>query len=526
MPKKKKSKDQQQEPRKSRRLSSEPPSRPEESSPSVFLFRCTLAAFLIHAATSIDKASYVTLRGRHEWSLSLQLLMSCKEFSALLLGCDFVGVRITEEGRKEVYIKRENLNHFMKWYINKGSDKQREGPVEITHQNKIYKDVLRDGKKSIDRNADDSLRMTLVRIGVYDLEGERVNPTLQINNANELPSFDHRLRTGHRRLAIELEPLLKDLYWGDNIEAVMEWVEMKDVLWDNKNNNNDNNNNNNGGKKMAPTKLTPPPPPSVPSDDPSPTKPSPPTKTDTPPSVDQTPTNPLPPTKTDTTKITPPTAANLKSHSPIPSGGGGNNVYKSVSSFVNGGIISDGSQLVVPDEAKLHFNKFLSVMRQANRTDTTDTTTKTAAPSAAATPNVNMSSPPSISTTVMPTPTPAPEVAVAAANPAFTTTTSAANPVSTTTTHTNNTSMSEEDQRRFNLLATIAIPALMEVAPADATFDMGEMQRGNLLRELIEYMGKVGQPIKYDTTNSKFEKHLLVVTTPKNDPSSPKLKKG
>ena len=172
---KKKSKDHQQEPRKSRRLSSEPPSRPEESSPSVFLFRCTLAAFLIHAATSIDKASYVTLRGRHEWSLSLQLLMSCKEFSALLLGCDFVGVRITEEGRKEVYIKRENLNHFMKWYINKGSDKQREGPVEITHQNKIYKDVLRDGIKSIDRNADDSLRMTLVRIGVYDLEGERVN---------------------------------------------------------------------------------------------------------------------------------------------------------------------------------------------------------------------------------------------------------------------------------------------------------------------------------------------------------------
>ena len=155
--------------RSSRRLKNEPPKRPEEALHTTWLFRCALAAFLIHAATSVDKASYFTLRGRHQWSLSLHLLMSCKEYSALLLGCEFVIVKWnTEEARKEVKVNWDNLDHFMKWYINKGSDLQRQGPVEVSHDNTIYKDVMRYGERLDDRTNVDSMRMTLVRIGAYD----------------------------------------------------------------------------------------------------------------------------------------------------------------------------------------------------------------------------------------------------------------------------------------------------------------------------------------------------------------------
>ena len=116
--------------------------------------------------------------------------MTCREFSSLLLGCDFVEVRRSTGGEVlDVRIK-DSFQQFIDNYINKDASSTREGLYELSPRNKIYVDALKDGAKSIDKKRSAVLRMHLLRIGAYTEDGESVNPTLQINDCVEPPSFN------------------------------------------------------------------------------------------------------------------------------------------------------------------------------------------------------------------------------------------------------------------------------------------------------------------------------------------------
>lgn len=189
------------------------------------------------------------IRGRHKWSLSLHLCMSSREYSTLLLGCDFVEVR-----RDGVRLKDE-FQQFVKRYINDDAPSTRESKCEFSPSNGIYIDALRDGAKSIDRKKSAILDMAMLRVGSYGNEGETVNPTLQINDCTDPPEFDPRLRSGHRRLTNAIRPSLRELYLRDKVDAVMKWVEMRDIFGDEDDTDEDDTDDE---EKKMPVKPSPP----------------------------------------------------------------------------------------------------------------------------------------------------------------------------------------------------------------------------------------------------------------------------
>jgi len=188
--------------------------------------------------------------------------MQPREFSTLLLGCDLVDVR--ESG---VRLKIGEWEKFVDNYISRG-EVQSKALCEFTHTNKIYIDALRAGAKDIKKDENAAfLRMSLLRIGAYKGEATSIISTKQINGCTEPPPFQHSIRTAQRALTNSIRglPNSRDIYWGDDIDHVVEWLEMSDVL---------------EGKDNKNKKMAPPPPPSKPNNstannnnDPTPIKP-------------------------------------------------------------------------------------------------------------------------------------------------------------------------------------------------------------------------------------------------------------
>lgn len=175
-----------------------------------------------------------------------------REYCALLIAGDFVELQKQNSGIVEVKLKNDQWKEFVKRYIQK-DNKIGQSLCEFTDTNTIYIDALKDGAKKVKRKKNDpNRRMALLRVGAYAVAGERVKPTLQINDCDEPPQFDHRTRTAHRLLTNSIRSVIDDIYLGDDIEHVMEWLEMKDVMEGTKDNN----------KKTAPP-LPPPPPPQL-----------------------------------------------------------------------------------------------------------------------------------------------------------------------------------------------------------------------------------------------------------------------
>lgn len=240
------------------------PEVPHESCPITSMFRLAFAAFLINTATATQEPSFLSIRGTHKWSLSLHLCMKAREFSALLIGCNFVDV-IRTNSTVKVKLNTDNLDDFVDRYIQRGSLPSK-SVCEVARRNKIYINALKDGAKGKVRDGPYS-QMVLLRIGGYDESVTSVRPTLQINDCTEPPPFHTSIRTAQRKLTNAIRgDHCRDIYMGDDIDYVVEWLEMVDVLEgiDNKN------------KKMAP-----PPPPSKPNNstannnnDPTPIKPS------------------------------------------------------------------------------------------------------------------------------------------------------------------------------------------------------------------------------------------------------------
>ena len=390
--------------------------------------------------------------------------MSCREFSALLVGCDFVIVRRSTGGEVSDVRIKSSFQQFITDYINKDASSTREGLCELSPSNRIYIDALRDGTKSIDKKSStESLRMHLLRIGAYTEDGESVNPTLQINDCNEPPSFNHRLRHGHRRLFNAIRPALREVYLGDDVEHVMKWVEMKDVL---------------GGEEVKEDdddekKMPPRPPPPTPNNN-ADAK-----------AVDPTPLKP-PPQLNTTANITPSTAK--KSAIPPMNFGAGNEeeAYKKLTTVGGDVNLSDGKSIVITARAQQLMKDLMEELQRSN---------------------------PTMETAEMP-PIPPPAAAAAAAAS-----------VSPTNNNINNNNITSEMRERFNLLATLALPVLSEPTPNEK-IDMGSTVRSNLLRQLTEYMNSIEQPIQCESMNSKYNYDYIKVTTKKSDPSCPDIREG
>ncbi len=74
--------------RKSRRMSSDGLKAVESDvTPELFLLRKAFAGYVLHAAEAIDEPNFLAIQGRHKCTLSLELQLSTRQFSAILIGC-------------------------------------------------------------------------------------------------------------------------------------------------------------------------------------------------------------------------------------------------------------------------------------------------------------------------------------------------------------------------------------------------------------------------------------------------------
>lgn len=310
---------------------------PTENNDALLKVRLAFANFLISAALvrSDTTPSFYTIRGVHKWSLSLHLCMLPREYCALLIACDLVEVRKTALGGANVRLKMDKWKEdFIQRYIQK--DKLiGDSLCEFTTNNAIDIKALQDGSNSINRDGNPTYeRMALLRVGAYAVAGERVKSTLQINDRRtEPPRFDHRTRTAQRKLTNSIRRYISDIYTGDDIDYVMEWLEMVDVLEDTDN------------KKMAP-----PPPPSKPNNstannnnDPTPIKPS----SSTPPINN---------------KITPGTNTKMKSLAPTNNIGGD----KESNPVATQLCMSDNNKLHISNKSQQLMQQLLTQLKEDN----------------------------------------------------------------------------------------------------------------------------------------------------------------
>jgi len=91
--------------------------------------------------------------------------------------------------------------------------------------------------------------------------------------------------------------------------------------------------------------------------------------------------------------------------------------------------------------------------------------------------------------------------------------------------HPNNHTLNEENQKKFNLLATLAYDVMSAPTP-NVTIDAPAYNRETLLRQLTSCMYGHDEPISYETTNSKYRHTFCKVTTKTFDESYLNLKEG
>ena len=51
--------------------------------PELFLLRKAFAGYVLHAAEAIDEPNFLSIQGRHKWTLSLELQLSTRQFLVL-----------------------------------------------------------------------------------------------------------------------------------------------------------------------------------------------------------------------------------------------------------------------------------------------------------------------------------------------------------------------------------------------------------------------------------------------------------
>jgi len=409
-----------------------------------------------------------------------------REFCALLIAGDFVELHKQNSGIVEVKLKNDQWKEFVKRYIQK-DNKIGESLCEFTDTNTIYIDALKDGAKKVKRKKNAPYRqMALLRVGAYAVAGERVKPTLQINDCDEPPRFDHRTRTAHRLLTNSIRSVIDDIYLGDDIEHVMEWLEMKDVMEGTKDDNN---------KKTAPPPPPPPPQPKPTSTtskaDPTPTKPT----------ASTTIGNEItPPATTIKTKALPPPPTNLKD---------GSDQCNKLSQQLGGTYeLPDGKQVVISERTKNLFDQYIQLQQQLDQLgNELEAQIQQDNPT-------TLSAPPALKSTNT--------AATSTAN--FTPSHQLPNITHTLTGHPDNY-IDEVRRKRFRLLAPIGVAILTEPTP-DEKDDIGKVNRERLLREITDLMRLNNEPIAYTTSNYRYRHSYIKVTTRAKDPEYLNLQDG
>ena len=167
-------------PRKSSRLSGNAPKMimvDDDVTRQLFICRSAFARYLQRAADAVDnleEPTYVTIRGIHQWSLSMELQLSTRQYSAILIGCGLV-----EEYGDTVRMNKDGWNFFLENYALR-CPVTKEGVCETT-RGKIKYNALQLGMIA---NDDDMRPMELLRIG-RNKEGETIVPTQQMNGLDK-----------------------------------------------------------------------------------------------------------------------------------------------------------------------------------------------------------------------------------------------------------------------------------------------------------------------------------------------------
>lgn len=468
----------------SRRSANRSPSPIEEVhlASETITFRSAFAAFLLAAAAAAECPSFYTLAGRHQWSLSLQLLLSARNYSALLLGCGLVEVRNKAGGGKEVNVLVKEWNNFLHRYELRNMFTG-DGVCERTAGH-IYYDALKKANtrtKSINRQTSEGGRMHLLRIGRYEETEGICKATLEINDCRDPPTFCRSLLTAHRKLFSDIAPLISDVIFGNgDMPDVMSWVEMENMF----------------GAPKSPPPVAEPEAANLKSDDGGSA-----IKSINPSQKQPSKSNAVEPVTPSPAKISQP-ITNLKE-------GDGEKLYKALSTFGGVCALDDGTSITFTERATTLMGKMndlqrqyvetrdelLEEIREHNNVEVADDSTAAGIPPPVAAAGIP---PPAASTGIPP-------------------------PAATTgiTPPTN-----DDMLKKFSLLATLALPILNRPTANERNFDMGKICRENLLRQLTEYMDMVRQPKQCESMNSLWIKHFLRITTKKNDPSSPNIKEG
>ena len=186
----------------------------------LYTCRSAFARYLLCAADSTDEPTYVTIRGIHQWSLSMELKLSPRQYSAILIGCGLV-----EEYGDTVRLKGKGWGFFLQNYglrcfvTKKGVCETTLGAIKY---NALQLGVI--------ANDDDMIQLELLRIG-RNKEGETIVPTKLINDGGNPPNFPINMRTWHRRLFNDISSELAVIHREKKelVEKVEDWVMMKDI---------------------------------------------------------------------------------------------------------------------------------------------------------------------------------------------------------------------------------------------------------------------------------------------------------
>lgn len=194
---------------------------PTETCEDKLRFRIAFAEYLRASAESVNEAWWFTLRGRHQWGLSLHLGLDTRQYSALLLACGLVSTTKATPGASPVSCSEPLWREdFLSRY---GLYDGIHGHCEVT-------------TGGIDPNRIGSTKQTytkmlLLRIGKYNHKGETNKASSQINDGEVHATdvtFNHKHRTAQRRLFNDIRDDFSKYLFDDRIDEVMRWVEIAD----------------------------------------------------------------------------------------------------------------------------------------------------------------------------------------------------------------------------------------------------------------------------------------------------------
>jgi hypothetical protein len=160
--------------------------------------RAALASFITDASDAINESYWFSIRGECESSLCVHTMLEMDEYCELLYVAELVNFgKRGPQMSKDVwlqFLKDEQL--LIEGDVQHSITEVEEGQVDF---NKL-KALKGEPKKPKD--------LLFLRIGKYNKDGERVQPTTQFNFGIPPPMFNGRLTTAHRRFRREIADIV------------------------------------------------------------------------------------------------------------------------------------------------------------------------------------------------------------------------------------------------------------------------------------------------------------------------------